>query len=104
MDLRIIRFKPFRALAAEDALLADRDGDGISTHDEIFVHGTDPGLYDSDGDGIGDGDEVVQSLDPLSVSVPNDALLARLEAFQTNAAYAAAYVAVTNEQIGRAHV
>ncbi|MBQ6328248.1 MAG: hypothetical protein IJI35_04465, partial [Kiritimatiellae bacterium] len=90
----------FRALAAEDALLADRDGDGISTHDEIFVHGTGPGLYDSDGDGIGDGDEVVQSLDPLSVSVPNDALLARLEAFQTNAAYAAAYVAVTNELVG----
>lgn len=90
----------FRALSAEDATSADRDGDGISTYDEIFVHGTDPGLYDSDGDGIGDGDEVTQSLDPLSVSVPNDALLARLDDFQINSTYAAAYVAATNELVG----
>ena len=90
----------FRALVPEDAVVADRDGDGISTHDEIFIYHTDPGLFDSDGDGIADGDEVSQSLDPLSVSVPNDALLARLETFQTNAVYAAAYVAVTNELVG----
>ena len=90
----------FSALAAEDATTADRDGDGLSTYDEIFVHRTDPGLVDSDGDGISDGDEVAQSLDPLSASVPNEALLERLEGFQTNENYAAAYVVVTNELVG----
>ncbi len=90
----------FRALDPADAVTADRDGDGISTYDELFTYHTDPGLCDSDGDGIGDGDEVSQSLDPLAVSVPNEVLLARLDAFQTNAAYAAAYVAATNELVG----
>ena len=90
----------FRPLYPEDAVTADRDGDGISTWDELFTYYTDPGLYDSDGDGIGDGDEVAQSFDPLSVSVSNDVLLARLCTFQTNAAYAAAYVAATNELVG----
>ena len=90
----------FRALDPADAVLADRDGDGMSTYDEIFTHRTDPGLYDSDGDGIGDGDEIAQSLDPLAVSVSNEALLARLEDFQTNMSYAAAAVAVTNELVG----
>ena len=91
-----VRFHP---LAAEDALTADRDGDGLSTYDEIFTYRTDPGLVDSDGDGIRDGDEVAESTDPLSVSVPNDALLARLEGFQTNAEYAAAAVVSTNELV-----
>ena len=90
----------FSALAAEDAVVADRDGDGLSTYDEIFVHHTDPGLVDSDGDGVSDGDEVAQSLDPLSASVPNEELLARIEGFQTNMSYAAAYVAATNELVG----
>ena len=90
----------FRSLDPADAVTADRDGDGISTYEEMFTHHTDPGLYDSDGDGIGDGDEVARSLDPLAVSVPNDVLLARLDAFQTNAAYAAAYVTATNELVG----
>ena len=90
----------FHALADEDAQTADRDGDGISTYDEIFTYRTDPGLIDTDGDGLSDGDEVAQSMDPLSVSVPNETLLARLEHFQTNASYAAASVAVTNELVG----
>ena len=90
----------FRALDAADAKVADRDADGLSTFDEIFVHRTDPGLADTDGDGISDGDEVAQSLDPLAVSVPNDALLERLGNFQTNEAYSVAAVAVTNELVG----
>ncbi|MBR4617682.1 MAG: hypothetical protein IKO55_18900, partial [Kiritimatiellae bacterium] len=90
----------FHALSGEDALVADRDGDGVSTYDEIFVHHTDPGLLDSDGDGICDGDEIAQSLDPLVPSVSNEALLARLGDFQTNLQYAAAYVAATNELVG----
>ena len=88
------------ALDADDALVGDRDADGLSTFDEIFVHRTDPGLPDSDGDGIPDGEEVAQSLDPLSVSVSNEVLLARLDGFQTNMEYAAAYVAATNELVG----
>jgi len=88
------------ALDADDALVGDRDADGLSTFDEIFVHRTDPGLADSDGDGIPDGEEVAQSLDPLSVSVSNEVLLARLDWFQTNETYAAAYVAATNELVG----
>ena len=34
----------FQALDAADALVGDRDADGLSTFDEIFVHRTDPGL------------------------------------------------------------
>ena len=49
----------FRPLDPEDAVVADRDGDGVSTWDELFTYHTDPGLYDSDGDGIGDGDEEI---------------------------------------------
>lgn len=35
--------------------VADPDGDGASTSDEVFVMGTDPANADSDGDGIPDG-------------------------------------------------
>ena len=90
----------FVALADEDSQTADRDGDGISTYDEIFTYRTDPGLVDTDGDGLTNGDEVAQSSDPLSVSVPNEVLLSRLVGFQTNENYAAASVAVTNELVG----
>ena len=48
-------------------LLADRDGDGVSTWDELFIHHTDPGLYDSDGDGISEGTFSYEKLKKLVV-------------------------------------
>ncbi len=45
--------------------LRDSDGDGLSNHAEITIHGTDPQLADTSGDGIKDGDKVALGLDPL---------------------------------------
>lgn len=39
---------------------ADRDGDGLSEHDETRVYFTNPLMADSDGDGVSDGDEVLR--------------------------------------------
>ena len=55
----------FWPLDPSDTATGDRDGDGISTAEELFVHGTDPGLWDTDGDGVSDGDEIAQGTDPL---------------------------------------
>ena len=56
----------FHALDPSDADEPDRDGDGISTFDEIFVHGTDPGNPDTDFDGLSDFEElIVLRTDPL---------------------------------------
>ena len=50
-------------------MLSDRDGDGISTVDEVFIHHTDPGNPDTDFDGLSDSDEIdVWHTDP---TVPN---------------------------------
>lgn len=46
--------------------MKDSDGDGLSDHDEIYEHGTDPFEADSDGDGITDGVEVDSGSDPLT--------------------------------------
>jgi hypothetical protein len=43
----------------------DLDGDGLSTLDEVSVHGTNPTVIDTDGDGIGDGAEVAAGTDPM---------------------------------------
>jgi hypothetical protein len=51
------------------ALSDDPDGDGLSTCDEVLIHGTDPGDPDTDGDGWDDGTEIVRGTDPLD---PND--------------------------------
>jgi len=43
----------------------DLDDDGLSTADEVAIHGTNIAVADSDGDGISDGDEVAAGSDPL---------------------------------------
>lgn len=58
-SLRWARLDPARA--GED----DPDGDGLSTADEVFLHGTDPYCADTDGDGLSDGEEVRLGTDPL---------------------------------------
>jgi hypothetical protein len=50
-----------------DAFL-DHDNDGLSTLDEITVHGTHPNDADSDDDGVNDGAEVLGESDPLDDS------------------------------------
>jgi hypothetical protein len=45
--------------------LDDLDEDGLSTADEVNIHGTNVTVADSDGDGASDGDEVAAATDPL---------------------------------------
>ena len=60
-SLRFARIDP------SDAMLPDRDGDGISTVDEVFLHHTDPGNPDTDFDGLSDSDELfVWHTDPTN--------------------------------------
>ena len=66
---------------------SDRDGDGLSIEDEIFVHRTDPNLADTDGDGISDSEEIATGGDPLAQSVPDSEIFDRLTASQTNEVY-----------------
>ncbi|MFN8592333.1 MAG: hypothetical protein U0031_12815 [Thermomicrobiales bacterium] len=44
--------------------IADLDGDGLSTADEVVRYGTNPIVADTDRDGIDDGDEVAAGTDP----------------------------------------
>jgi hypothetical protein len=46
----------------------DHDNDGLSTLDEITIHGTHPNDADSDDDGVIDGAEVLGESDPMSAS------------------------------------
>ena len=41
----------WRAFGMLDPDVSDHDGDGLSTHDELFIHGTDPSMADTDLDG-----------------------------------------------------
>ena len=62
-------------LDPSDTPTGDRDGDGISTAEEIFLHRTDPGLPDSDFDGVSDGDEIARGTNPLSRDSDLDGLV-----------------------------
>ena len=82
----------FYRLLPADLAIQDRDGDGLSTCDEVKAYHTDPGLADTDGDGIPDGVEVLNGLNPLVRSVPSEEILARVAASPTNEIYQAATV------------
>ena len=72
-------------LGPDDGWLADKDNDGVSTHDEIFLYGTDPELPDTDGDGRSDGEEIWgNGSDPLVGDVPDAEIVARIAAGETN--------------------
>ena len=58
-----------------DTPTGDRDGDGLSTAEEIFRTRTDPGLWDTDGDGLSDGEEDALGTDPLSRDFDHDGLV-----------------------------
>ena len=77
-------------IRSEDMEEGDRDGDGLSTIDEVSVYHTDPGLVDSDGDGLPDGDEVGSGTDPTTRSVPNEEIVARIVGSPTNELYRSA--------------
>jgi hypothetical protein len=49
-------------------LTDDLDDDGLSTADEVAIHGTNITVADSDGDGVSDVDEVAAGTDPLDAS------------------------------------
>ena len=53
----------------------DRDGDGLSTSDEIFLLGTDPDLSDTDLDGVPDGAELSLGTAPLRRDTDGDGLV-----------------------------
>ena len=55
----------WRPVVPEDATDPDRDHDGVTTVDELFFLGTDPGNPDSDFDGLSDGEEITHGLNPL---------------------------------------
>ena len=75
-------------LRPEDMEWDDRDGDGLSTHDEVTNYHTDPGLVDSDGDGLPDYDEIwYYGTDPTTRSVPNEDIIARVTGSATNEQY-----------------
>ena len=57
----------YHALDERDLTDPDRDGDGITTADEIFIYHTDPGNPDTDYDGLSDLDEIFgHHTDPLN--------------------------------------
>ena len=89
----------YRRVVPEDLLDGDRDGDGLTTAEEIFVYGTDPGLPDTDGDSVPDGAEVAAGTDPLARNVPDADILARAAASATNETFLAANFISTNSLV-----
>ena len=65
----------FHPLLPEDAADPDRDGDGLATIDELFVHRTDPSRADTDDDGLSDPGELAAGTDPRNPDTDGDGLL-----------------------------
>ncbi|MGI6496365.1 MAG: hypothetical protein ACOX5G_09830, partial [Kiritimatiellia bacterium] len=65
----------WRAFGMLDPDIADHDGDGLSTCDEVMVHGTDPRLPDTDLDGVLDGAETAAGTSPLLRDTDGDGLV-----------------------------
>jgi len=64
----------WRAFGLLDPAIDDHDGDGLSTHDELFIHGTDPSMADTDLDGLPDGAETALGTCPLTRDTDGDGL------------------------------
>lgn len=62
--------KTYYHIRPEDIANPDRDGDGISSVDEVTGYHTDPGLADTDGDGLEDGEDA----DPLNPDADEDGI------------------------------
>lgn len=72
-------------LRPEDVEIADEDGDGVTTYDEVMLYGTDPHAFDTDGDGRGDGEEIALGRDPLQREESDAEIRSNLLASATNA-------------------
>ena len=86
----------FYKLRPGDLTCLDRDGDGLSSWEEVNVYHTDPGLADSDGDGFSDGEEVLNGTDPMTRSVTNGEIIDRIAGSATNEAYQVEVETATN--------
>ena len=64
-ELRALTSLHFAPVYPSDLGNPDRDGDGLSTLDELRVHNTDPSNPDTDEDGLSDFEEVAAGGDPL---------------------------------------
>lgn len=64
----------WKNVSAIESWTEDSDDDGLSNHDEVFLHGTNPFLADTDADGIVDGNEIRSSSNPLDADENNDGI------------------------------
>ena len=60
-------------------VLTDHDGDGLTLHDEVLTHQTNPACWDTDADGLSDGEEITHETDPLVWDTDDDGLPDGLE-------------------------
>ena len=65
----------FKRLDQDDIPGSDRDNDGLTIEEELFVYHTNPNFWDSDYDGIGDGVEVINGSNPAIRDSDGDTLV-----------------------------